>query len=121
MQQLLHLLADELVVVCQPDDCIPVEPNCMHVNVGARKALQALVHAQAASVEHINFYIAWTLLCAERCVCMSYRMHTCMLRSMADAQHVVLYGPSGHVLRLFGVFVVHVQASQQLEALCVDM
>jgi hypothetical protein len=70
VQQLLHLLADGLVVVCQPYDCIPVKSHCMHINVRAWKALQALVHAQAVSVVHESSFFALILLCAGPCACM---------------------------------------------------
>lgn len=40
VQQLLQLLADGLVVVGKPDNCIPVDSYAMHVNICTREALQ---------------------------------------------------------------------------------
>lgn len=40
VQQLLQLLANGLVVVGKPDNCIPVDPYAMHVNICTWEALQ---------------------------------------------------------------------------------
>lgn len=40
VQQLLHLLAERLVVVGEPDDSVPVDPDRMDVDVSTREALR---------------------------------------------------------------------------------
>lgn len=70
VQQLLHLLTDSLVVIGQPDDCIPVHPDSMDIYICAREALQKnacrLVHMSANCAPRGDQHSAKALLWGKR-------------------------------------------------------